>query len=250
MMDGACAQRAANGSVPAKLSVPGEAHDWRGDARLTFAKAGLFMHPGWSAFRARVSNRLARHLCATPFRLQNTSPMVSFTFDDAPKSAATIGAPMLEEHGAHGTFYISGGLVDKWSGHWTGGRRGDTLRPYRQGHCPRALYAPPNRVDRSRPRGEGGGYEKNPPLLLGARPLDQNREFRVSLWLRIALAQAEARQNLPFVPRHSSRRQQRHRGPAVSARHAFDRGGNRPRENRSYVRRSRRQKRLADLLYP
>ncbi len=92
------------------------------------------MHPGWSAFKARVSNRLARHLCAMPFRLPNTSPMVSFTFDDAPKSAATIGAPMLEEHGAHGTFYISGGLVDKWSGHWTGVSADDIIGLHRKGH--------------------------------------------------------------------------------------------------------------------
>ena len=47
--------------------------------------------------------------------------MVSFTFDDVPKSAATVGAPMLEEYGARGTFYVAGGLVDRWSGHWTGG---------------------------------------------------------------------------------------------------------------------------------
>jgi peptidoglycan/xylan/chitin deacetylase (PgdA/CDA1 family) len=37
--------------------------------------------------------------------------MVSFTFDDIPKSAATIGAAILEEYDARGTFYVSGGLV-------------------------------------------------------------------------------------------------------------------------------------------
>ena len=37
--------------------------------------------------------------------------MVSFTFDDLPKSAVTTGAGMLEAHGARGTFYVSGGLV-------------------------------------------------------------------------------------------------------------------------------------------
>ena len=78
------------------------------------------MRPGWSALRARVSNRLARHLRAAPFRLHNTSPMVSFTFDDIPKTAATVGASIVEEYNARGTFYVSGGLVDQWSGHWTG----------------------------------------------------------------------------------------------------------------------------------
>lgn len=69
--------------------------------------------PSWSNVRARVSNRLARHLFAAPLRLKSTSPMVSFTFDDIPMSAATVGAPMLEDHGGHGTFYIAGGLVNQ-----------------------------------------------------------------------------------------------------------------------------------------
>jgi peptidoglycan/xylan/chitin deacetylase (PgdA/CDA1 family) len=92
------------------------------------------MHPGWSALRARVSNRLARHLRTAPFRLPATSPMVSFTFDDAPKSAATVGAPLLEEYDARGTFYISGGLVDQWSGHWTGASADDIVGLHRRGH--------------------------------------------------------------------------------------------------------------------
>jgi len=46
--------------------------------------------PNWSALKARVSNRLARHLFAAPFQLPGTSPMVSFTFDDVAKSAAAV----------------------------------------------------------------------------------------------------------------------------------------------------------------
>jgi peptidoglycan/xylan/chitin deacetylase (PgdA/CDA1 family) len=92
------------------------------------------MHRGWSALSARVSNRLARHLCTAPFQLLSASPMVSFTFDDAPKSAATVGAPMLEEYNARATFYISGGLVDRWSGHWTGVSADDILGLHRRGH--------------------------------------------------------------------------------------------------------------------
>jgi peptidoglycan/xylan/chitin deacetylase (PgdA/CDA1 family) len=70
--------------------------------------------------KARVSNRLARHMHIAPLRLPGTSPMVSFTFDDVPESAATVGAPILEEHNAKGTFYISGGLVGQRSGNWDG----------------------------------------------------------------------------------------------------------------------------------
>jgi peptidoglycan/xylan/chitin deacetylase (PgdA/CDA1 family) len=92
------------------------------------------MPPGWSALRARVSNRLARHLGTAPFQLPGTSPMVSFTFDDIPKSAATIGASILEEYNARGTFYVSGGLVDQWSGHWIGAGADDIVALHRRGH--------------------------------------------------------------------------------------------------------------------
>jgi peptidoglycan/xylan/chitin deacetylase (PgdA/CDA1 family) len=78
------------------------------------------MGSAWQAFKARVSNRLARHFCAAPMHLFGTKPMVSFTFDDVPLSAATVGAPMLEDFGGRGTFYLSGGLVSQPSGHWEG----------------------------------------------------------------------------------------------------------------------------------
>jgi peptidoglycan/xylan/chitin deacetylase (PgdA/CDA1 family) len=92
------------------------------------------MHPDWSSLKARVSNKLARHLRPAPFRLRNQSPMVSFTFDDAPDSAATVGAGMLDEYDARATFYISGGLVDKWSGHWNGINAEAIVELHRSGH--------------------------------------------------------------------------------------------------------------------
>jgi peptidoglycan/xylan/chitin deacetylase (PgdA/CDA1 family) len=76
------------------------------------------MNAMWSAAKARVSHRLATHLRVAPFQLRNETPMVSFTFDDIPKSAATTGAGILEDHGAHGTFYVSGGLVGTVSPNW------------------------------------------------------------------------------------------------------------------------------------
>jgi len=92
------------------------------------------MRPGWSALRARVSNRLARHFCTAPFRLADTGPMVSFTFDDVPKSAATVGAPMLEEYDGRGTFYISSSLVDRKDDHWAGISPDDIVGLHRRGH--------------------------------------------------------------------------------------------------------------------
>jgi peptidoglycan/xylan/chitin deacetylase (PgdA/CDA1 family) len=92
------------------------------------------MRTTWSAIKARASNRLARHLRTAPFKLLNQGPMVSFTFDDVPKSATTVGARILDEYNARGTFYISGGLVDKWSGNWTGPSVNDIVSLHRRGH--------------------------------------------------------------------------------------------------------------------
>jgi len=40
-------------------------------------------------------------------------PLISFTFDDAPRSAYTLGREILERHGARGTYYIAMGLVSR-----------------------------------------------------------------------------------------------------------------------------------------
>jgi peptidoglycan/xylan/chitin deacetylase (PgdA/CDA1 family) len=92
------------------------------------------MHPRWSALKARVSNRLSRDWCIAPHRLRSDGPMVSFTFDDVPKSAATTGAQLLGEYGARATYYVAGGLVDQWSGHWTGLAADDIVRLHHEGH--------------------------------------------------------------------------------------------------------------------
>ncbi len=92
------------------------------------------MQSGWSAVKARVSNRLARHLSVAPLQLSGTSAMVSFTFDDIPKSAATVGAPILEEYDGRGTFYVAGSLVDQWSGHWTGASADEIVALHHGGH--------------------------------------------------------------------------------------------------------------------
>lgn len=92
------------------------------------------MGPVWSYLKARIGNKLARHLRASPAKLNNSRPMVSFTFDDAPISAATCGAAMLEEYNARATFYIAGGLVDAWSGHWTGLSADHIVDLHRRGH--------------------------------------------------------------------------------------------------------------------
>ncbi|WP_426612885.1 polysaccharide deacetylase family protein [Bradyrhizobium sp. McL0616] len=88
----------------------------------------------WSALQGRVSNRLARHFRATPHRLPAHAPMVSFTFDDAPDSAAGEGASLLEEHAGRGTFYLAGSLIDQPGDHWRGVSNDAIVRLHRGGH--------------------------------------------------------------------------------------------------------------------
>ncbi|MBR0696891.1 polysaccharide deacetylase family protein [Bradyrhizobium lablabi] len=92
------------------------------------------MNALWSEARVRVSHRLAMHVQVEHFRLHNATPMVSFTFDDLPRSAATIGADILESYGARGTFYVSGGLVGLDTPEWAAGRAEDVVSLHRRGH--------------------------------------------------------------------------------------------------------------------
>jgi peptidoglycan/xylan/chitin deacetylase (PgdA/CDA1 family) len=87
-----------------------------------------------SEARVKVSHRLAMHLHVGRFRLRNATPMVSFTFDDLPKSAVTTGAEILEAHDARGTFYVSGGLVGVGTTDWDSGDAADVVSLHRRGH--------------------------------------------------------------------------------------------------------------------
>jgi peptidoglycan/xylan/chitin deacetylase (PgdA/CDA1 family) len=92
------------------------------------------MNAMWSEAKARVSHRLATHLRVESVPLRNATPVVSFTFDDIPGSAATTGARILEDHGARGTFYVSGGLVGTTSPNWTVVDVEDLVALHRRGH--------------------------------------------------------------------------------------------------------------------
>jgi peptidoglycan/xylan/chitin deacetylase (PgdA/CDA1 family) len=91
-------------------------------------------HTDWRDLKARVDNRLSRYFGTTPFRLRNQRPIVSFTFDDFPESAASVGVPILDQYAGPATFYVSGGEVGKWSGHWQGARADTIVELHRRGH--------------------------------------------------------------------------------------------------------------------
>jgi peptidoglycan/xylan/chitin deacetylase (PgdA/CDA1 family) len=92
------------------------------------------MNAIWSEAHARVSHRLAMHLRVEPFRLRNDTPMVSFTFDDVPKSAATVGAAVLEAHDATATYYVIGSQVGTSSALWDMVDGDDIVDLHRRGH--------------------------------------------------------------------------------------------------------------------
>lgn len=61
----------------------------------------------------RIANRIVRHFPKCKQSLNTDVPIISFSFDDAPVQAGDIGAKILEEEGARGTFYISGRLASE-----------------------------------------------------------------------------------------------------------------------------------------
>lgn len=61
------------------------------------------------AFARRVSRWFGRR----PFLLRLQRSIVTFTFDDFPRTALTVGGPLLAQHGAHGTYYVAAGLAGR-----------------------------------------------------------------------------------------------------------------------------------------
>ncbi len=64
-----------------------------------------------------VSLQVQRWVSQYAFRktleLRGNQGVISFSFDDAPKSACQVGRQILEQHGCHGTWYLAGGLTDR-----------------------------------------------------------------------------------------------------------------------------------------
>ena len=83
---------------------------------------------------AKLRRRLVRLAHRRPAVRSPARPMVTFAFDDAPASATTAGAEVLEQHGVRGVYYFCAGLAGE-QGHM--GRfadRDDMHRVARAGH--------------------------------------------------------------------------------------------------------------------
>lgn len=82
----------------------------------------------------RLSRRLAGHwpFGLTDFPLER--PVISFTFDDFPRSAFTQGGPVLERYGAKATYYAAGRFCEATIDGLEFYTRQDALEAARQGH--------------------------------------------------------------------------------------------------------------------
>jgi len=59
-------------------------------------------------FAQSLSRKIARRLPVKRVPMRARRPVASITFDDFPKSAWTVGGPLLARYGARGTYYTAG----------------------------------------------------------------------------------------------------------------------------------------------
>ncbi len=68
-------------------------------------------------YRTRLQSKYfrtcARYLFRRPFAIESTRPLISFTFDDFPHTAFSVGGAILQKYGVAGTYYVSLGLAGK-----------------------------------------------------------------------------------------------------------------------------------------
>jgi peptidoglycan/xylan/chitin deacetylase (PgdA/CDA1 family) len=62
------------------------------------------------SWKGKVRRRYAKLVHRRPARVNLTKPMVTFAFDDAPATAAQVGAEILEARGLKGTYFVAAGL--------------------------------------------------------------------------------------------------------------------------------------------
>jgi peptidoglycan/xylan/chitin deacetylase (PgdA/CDA1 family) len=85
----------------------------------------------------RIAGKYHRTLAYRFYRrmalIQTSAPIISFTFDDAPRSAFTTGGDILKAHGARATFYVSLGLLGCQTEVGTIASSEDLLRAVKEG---------------------------------------------------------------------------------------------------------------------
>jgi peptidoglycan/xylan/chitin deacetylase (PgdA/CDA1 family) len=77
--------------------------------------AGLGVSQLLRRARGKYQRITARYLSQRPFAINSQIPIISFTFDDFPRSAFRTGGAILQSLGLAGTYYASLGLMGKQS---------------------------------------------------------------------------------------------------------------------------------------
>jgi len=67
----------------------------------------------WEKIPDRSRRLKADLLARRSFRLESKTPFISFTFDDFPRSAYTVGGAILKRYELTGTYYISMGMMNQ-----------------------------------------------------------------------------------------------------------------------------------------
>lgn len=86
------------------------------------------------SLKGKLRRRLAKLAQRRPVRLRLQRPMITFSFDDAPATAAMAGAQALETRGIRGTYYFSAGLAGQDGPMGAYAVQEDALRLAKAGH--------------------------------------------------------------------------------------------------------------------
>ena len=87
-----------------------------------------------SSLKGKLRRRLVRLQHRRPAARAPGQPMVSFSFDDAPCSAFTTGARVLERHGARGVYFVCAGTAGQSGFVGRLGEPADMQRVHAAGH--------------------------------------------------------------------------------------------------------------------
>jgi len=72
----------------------------------------MSLQRSWARLHGYYQRRASSLLFKRPFLIDTPRPVISFTFDDFPESALSVGGAILERYGLTGTYYASLGLME------------------------------------------------------------------------------------------------------------------------------------------
>jgi peptidoglycan/xylan/chitin deacetylase (PgdA/CDA1 family) len=87
-----------------------------------------------SRIKGKYRRTLAERFCRRTVLIEASVPIISFTFDDAPLTAFTMGGDILKSHDARATFYVSLGLLGTQTEEGAIACPKDLVRAVEEGH--------------------------------------------------------------------------------------------------------------------